>query len=135
MQKHNQHFTLLFFKGNLYLVHQNKYLLYLIFSSRESQRRLIQTKVYYKLFRSVWKETSYKPLKVGAAKKSFPSVYIIGKTCFEECFLFHVITGRDYFFTQIQRYPEVWCSRQVAAFFETSVLKDICILHKKNICW
>ena len=82
----------------------------MIFSSRESQRRLIQTKVYYKLFRSVWKETSHKPLKVGAGKKSFPSVYIIGKTWFEECFLFHVITGRDHFlhrFSVTQRFRAV----------------------------
>ena len=71
--------------------------IYLVFSSREGQRRLIQTKVYYKLFYSVWKEKSHKPWKVAAAKKSFPSMYIIDKTCFDLCFLVHVITGRHYF--------------------------------------
>ena len=30
-------------------------------------------------------------------KKPFPSVYIISTTCFDECFLFHLMTGRHYF--------------------------------------
>ena len=34
------------------------------------QKRLVQTKVYYKLCYSVWNETFHKPLKVTAAKKS-----------------------------------------------------------------
>ena len=56
------------------------------------QRNLIQTKVYYKLFYSVWKETSHKALKVAAAKRSFPSVYIFDTTYFDEFFLFQMIT-------------------------------------------
>ena len=44
------------------------------------QRRLTQTKEYYKLFCSVSKEASRKPLKVVAAKQSFPSVFIIDRT-------------------------------------------------------
>ena len=108
-RNHNQRFKLLFFKENLHFGTSGQIStygklnllpiksIYLIFPSRERQRRLIQTKVYYKLFYTIWKETSHKPLKVGAAKKSFPSVYIIDKTCFDECFLFHVITGRHYF--------------------------------------
>ena len=40
---------------------------------------------------------SDKPLKVAAVKKSFPSVYITNTTCFDECFLFHVITERHNF--------------------------------------
>ena len=39
----------------------------------------------------------HKPLKVGGAKKSFPSVYNINSTYFDEYFLFHLITGRPYF--------------------------------------
>ena len=50
------------------------------------QRRLIQTETYYKLIYSVWKEASHNPLKVAAAKKSFPSMYIIDTTCFDEVF-------------------------------------------------
>ena len=86
----------------------------MIFASRERQRRLIQTKVCYKLFHSVWKETSHKPLKVGDAKmslkRSFPSVHNTDKTCFDECFLFHVITGRHYFlhkFSVTQRFGAI----------------------------
>ena len=69
-------------------------IIYLVFSSLEE---LMQTKVYFKLFYSVWKETSQKPLKVAAATTSFSGVCIIVKTCFDECFLFHIITGRHYF--------------------------------------
>ena len=61
------------------------------------QRRLIQIKAYYRLSYSVWQETSYKHLKVAAAKNSFRSVYIIDTTSFDECFLFIVKTGRHYF--------------------------------------
>ena len=64
------------------------------------QRRLIQTKAYYKLFYSVWKETSHKPLKVAVTIKYFRSVYIIDTTCFDEYFLFHVITRGHYFYTK-----------------------------------
>ena len=41
---------------------------------------------------------------------SFSSVYIIDKTCFDECFLFHVITGRHYFlhkFSVTQRFGAI----------------------------
>ena len=65
-------------------------------SSREMQRRLIQPKAYYKLFHFIWKETSHKPLKVSPAKKYFLSLSTIDTTCFNECFLFQVITGRHY---------------------------------------
>ena len=76
--------------------------IYLVFPSRESQRRLTQTKVYYKCFYSVWKETSHRPtFKVAATKKSPTGVYIIDKTCFVECFLFHVITERRYFLYKV----------------------------------
>ena len=107
-RKQNQHFKLLFFKENLHFgtseqisTYRKLNLLsiksiYLVFSSQERQRRLIQTKVYYKLFCSIWKETSHKPLKVAAAKKIFPKCVIIDKTCFDECILFCVITGRHY---------------------------------------
>ena len=70
--------------------------IYLVFSSWGRQKRLIQTKVYYKFFYSVWKETSHKPLKTTVAKKSFPSMYIIDKISFDLCFLFHVIPGQHF---------------------------------------
>ena len=64
-------------------------------------RRLIQTKIYYKLFYSVSKEASYKPLIVAAAKRLFPSVFIIDTTCFDECFLFSVITEKSIFLHKV----------------------------------
>ena len=39
-----------------------------------------------------------KPSKVAAAKTFFSSVYVVDATCLDECFLFHVVTGRYYFF-------------------------------------
>ena len=62
---------------------------------------LLQTKVYYKLCYSVSKETSHNPFKVAAAKKSFPSVFTIGTTCFDECFLSYVITRNSIFYTNL----------------------------------
>ena len=43
---------------------------------------------------------THKPSKEAAAKNFFSSLYVIDATCFEidECFLFHVTTGRRYFF-------------------------------------
>ena len=50
---------------------------------------------------AVSKETSHKPLKVAAAKKFFPIVFIIDTTCFDKCFLFHMITGNSIFYLHI----------------------------------
>ena len=47
------------------------------------------------------KQTSHKPLKVAAAKKSFRSMYIIDTAYFDECFLFHLITGNTIFYTNL----------------------------------
>ena len=94
-RKHNQHFKLLFFKEKLHCgtsvsIYGKLNLLTiknicLVFSSRERQRRLIQTKLFY----SLWKETCQKALKAAAAKKSFPSVYIIDKFCFDHSHNFY----------------------------------------------
>ena len=48
--------------------------IYLVFSYLEIERTLEQTKVYNKIFYSVWKEMFHKPLKVAAAK-SLSQVY------------------------------------------------------------
>ena len=71
--------------------------IYFVFLPQEMQKRLKQTKVYHAFSYFIWKETTHKPLKVAAAKTLFSSVYVIGTTCFDECFLFYVITGRHYF--------------------------------------
>ena len=70
---------------------------YFVFLPLGMQKRLEQTKVYHGFSYFVWKETTHKPLKVAAAKTLFSSAYVIGTTCFDECFLFHVITWRNYF--------------------------------------
>ena len=52
-------------------------------------------------FYSASKEASHKPLKVAAANKSFPSMFIIDITCFDECISLHVITGNSIFCTSL----------------------------------
>ena len=54
----------------------------------EMQNWLEQTKIYHVFSYFVWKETTHKPLQVPAAKTLFSSVYVIGTTCFDECFSF-----------------------------------------------
>ena len=53
--------------------------------------------MYTTNFSTLSEKTSHKPLKAVAAKTSFPGVYIIDTTCFDECFLLHVITRGHYF--------------------------------------
>ena len=114
--------------------------IYLVFSSRKRQIRLIQIKVYYKRFYSVWKETSHKPLKVTTAKITFPNMYIIDRTCFDLRFLFHVINGRHYFlrkFSSTQRFgaiamllrslTQVFWSR--SAFYVRYLQSNTSVLH------
>ena len=47
-------------------------------------------------FYSLVKEMTDKPSNVTAATNLFFSVYVIGMTCFNECFLFYGITERHY---------------------------------------
>ena len=63
--------------------------------------RLMQPKVYTKLYDSVSTEAFHKPLKVAAAKKSFTSVFVIDTNCFDDCFLFFAITGNSIFYTNL----------------------------------
>ena len=100
---------LLFFTMNLHFVTSNQIStyrklnfsltssIYFVFLPLEMKKRLKQTKVCPEFSYFIWKETTHKPLKVAAAKSLFSSVYIIGTTCFDECFSFYVITKRHYF--------------------------------------
>ena len=115
-RKLNQHSQLLFLKINLHLDSQTKYLhflpitsIYLVSSSVEMQR-LVQTKVYYKLCYSVWKETSHKLLKVAAACKNvFPKcIYHWYNLLRWMLFFIACDNWKTLFFMQIYRYPEVW---------------------------
>ena len=71
--------------------------IYVVFLPLEMRRKLKQTKGYHTFFQFVSKERTHKPFKAAASKTFFSSVYIIGRTCFDECFLFHVRNGRHYF--------------------------------------
>ena len=65
----------------------------------------MQTKIRFKCCYSVRIKTTHNPSKVAAAVcmcvlyvyMFFYSVYVVDATCFNECFLFHVITGKHYF--------------------------------------
>ena len=70
------------------------------------------------------------PSKEEVAKNFFPSVYVIGTACFDECFFIPYDNWKTLFFTQIYHYPKDFCKHCVAAFFEVSVLKEVRIL-----CW
>ena len=108
-RKHNQHFKQLFFKTNLHL---SDYIstygklnllsinrIFLVFPSREMQRKLMQTKVYYKLSLSSLKRSILQTFNSSSCKKVFPSVLIIDTTCFDECFSFRLITANSIFYT------------------------------------
>ena len=103
-RKHNRHFGTSFFYDKFTLWHiklhkekqvYEKYLIGLIFSG--ISKKIHTSQVYYKFFYSVWKETTNKPSKVVTSETFFSSVYVIVITCFDKCFLFHMITGRNCF--------------------------------------
>ena len=110
--------------------------IYLVFSSLEMQRRHMQTKACFQLFYSVWKKTSHKPWKVAVAKNSFPHGYnLLRWMLFIPC-----DNCKTLFFIQNYRYPEVWCNCHTAAFFETSILKEVRIFYfylsiTLECCW
>ena len=62
----------------------------------------------YEFFYFIWKETTYKPSKSATGKNVLSSVNVIMTTCFDKCFLFHVITGRHCFFIKVYPYSEVF---------------------------
>ena len=59
---------------------------YLVFLPLEIQRRLKQTKTYYKPSYSVWKETSHEPLKGAPTEKPILSVCTVDTACFDVFF-------------------------------------------------
>ena len=90
--------------------------IYLVVSSLEMQRRFKQMKLH--------------TLKVFYSVQIFSSVYVIDITCFEKCFLFHVTTGRHYFYISLLHRD--FFKRYIVAFFERSFLKEVCILRCLN---
>ena len=80
----------MFFIINLPLSHQLDLLMissiYLDFLLTEIQRKFKQTKIYLTFFFALSLKRNHEPLKVAAAKLFLFSAYVIGKTCFDECF-------------------------------------------------
>ena len=61
----------------------------------------------------------------------YSSVYVIDATCFDGCFLFHVIAGRRYFFSKFVvtvKFFSTAILSFIVVFFKTSVLKEVLIL-------
>ena len=103
-QKRNQDFKPLFFKISLHSVTSNPLstcgelnlpLINIICwpsTSGNAMKTYTDHDILRTLFYPALKETTHKPLEVAAAKIFFSSMRVI-----DECFLFHVITGRHYF--------------------------------------
>ena len=92
--------------------------IYFIFLPLEMQKWLEQAKIYHAFSYFVWKGTTHKPLQLPAAKTLISNVYVIGTTCFDECFPFYVITGRQCFFYESLSLPWDLFKRHVAAFLK-----------------
>ena len=141
---------LLFFTINLHFVTSNQISTFrklnlnlsssicFVFLPLEMQKRVKQTKVCHAFSYFVWKETTHKTLKVVAANSLFSSVYVIGTTCFDECFSFSVITKKHYFSWKFIVTLNFF-KRHFATFYEASVLKEVRILCVISIlttwCW
>ena len=105
--KYNQHFKLLFFTINLDFITSNQISsckklifvftssIYLVALPLEMQRIIKQTKAYHTFFFTLSKNKW--PKNLAAAKIFSFSLNAIGTTCFNECFLIHMITRRHYF--------------------------------------
>ena len=61
-----------------------------------------------------------KPSKVAAANFFLSSVYCIDATCFDEYFLFHLITGRHYFFKKFVVTAKFFQPPYIIVSFEVS---------------
>ena len=106
-RKHNQHFMINLHFGisnslskyrkiNLILINS----IYLVFSSLEVQIILKYSCIpkYTTSFFTPSEKKAFTNLQsIATTKNIFSSVYVIGTTCFDKLFLFHVTTGRQCF--------------------------------------
>ena len=107
---------------------------YFVFLRLEMQKWLEQAKIYHAFFYFVWKETTHKPLKVAPAKTLFSSVYVIGTTCFNECFSFYVITRRHCFSWKINVTLRFFLSAMLLlSLKQVSWMKFVFYLHNNNM--
>ena len=119
MRKRNQHFKLLFFKLNSHLglsiytyikkikfIWDNQYLFGPLCSLK--QRKLVQTKVHFKFLSESKRLTNLgsckKNKKQNKNKKKILQCVSYRCNLLRWMFLFHVITGRRYFFLKVCRY-------------------------------
>ena len=87
-----------------------------------------KTNIFYVCLYSLWKEMTHKPSNVAAATNLFSSEYVVGITCFDECFFILCDNWKAIFFIWVYRYSEGFSNRYVAMFFERSVLKEVRVL-------
>ena len=107
----------------------------MVFFSLEMQRRLVQTKVYYKLSYSVWKETSHKRLtnfffKSSSCKKGFLGYVYHWYNLLRWILFVPCDNWKTLFFYTNLLLPIVLVNRYVAVSIETSVLKEVRILYR-----
>ena len=110
-REHNQHFKLLIFQAFLHFGTSHLLSTYrktsliliisfhLFLSSIEIQRTVIQTKYTTGFFPLSEKKRLLNLQKQQLQKNIFSSVHVMVTTCFDKCFLFHVITERHCFYT------------------------------------
>ena len=106
-----------------WVIFHKQYLFGLLFSENANKTHRLQS-ILQLFFCSVWKEITRKPLKIAASKIIFFSVYLTGKTCFDECFLFHVITGWHFlhkFLVTLKDFSTPCCCVPWNKCFETSL--------------
>ena len=139
-RKRNQHFKLISFKINLHFGISNK-----ISAHGKLNLRPVNS-IFFGLFpRNVRKtDTDYQSIlqpflfclkrsvsqifKSSSCKKIFPKCVYHWYSLLRWILFIPCDNWKQYFFTQIHHYPEAWCNRHVAAFFKTSVLKEVRIL-------
>ena len=140
-RKYNQHFKLLFFKINLhygtsdYISTYGKLNLlpinsiFFVFPSRVMQRRLMQTKAYYKISLFSLKRSASKAFQSSRCKRVLPKCVYHWYNLLRWMFFIPCDNSKQYFFTQIYCYSEAWCNCHAAAFFQASVLKEVHVLY------
>ena len=90
--------------------------------------------MHFKFFYPVRIKMTHKSSKVVAARNWFSSAHVIeDATCFGEFFSLNVITGSHHFFIKVCHGFKIFFNHHIAAFFETSALKEVrilrCVIH------
>lgn len=94
------------------------------FSPLQIHGTLIQTKIKPKQFFYCFRKSSSK-------KNLFPSVYLIGTTSFDECFLFHEMNGKHYFLYEFIVILSFFFNLHIVALWKSS--EERCVLKEVNV--